>query len=78
MQKATLCNWPAYWRNQYITKTLLVMKLTILLLAVGFLNVSATGLSQEVTFSGKNVSLEKYFQKSSDKLITRLFMRAVY
>jgi TonB-dependent starch-binding outer membrane protein SusC len=48
-------------RHRYITKTLLVMKLTILLLTVGFLNVHAKGISQSITFKGKNVSLEKVF-----------------
>ncbi|MBO9572402.1 MAG: SusC/RagA family TonB-linked outer membrane protein, partial [Chitinophagaceae bacterium] len=35
------------------------MKLTILLTTLAILNVSARGLSQSVTFSGQNVSLEK-------------------
>ncbi|WP_206513829.1 SusC/RagA family TonB-linked outer membrane protein [Pseudoflavitalea rhizosphaerae] len=42
-----------------ITKTLLVMKLTVFLLTAAFLNVAAKGLSQQVTFTGKNVSLEE-------------------
>lgn len=46
---------------QVVAKTLLVMKLTIVLLTAGFLNVSAAGLSQNITFSGKNVSLETIF-----------------
>ncbi len=37
------------------------MKLTLFLLTVAFLNVSATGFSQNITFSGKNVPLEKVF-----------------
>lgn len=62
MQKHALCcTWPPIVRHLYITQTLLVMKLTIILLTVGFLNVHATGISQEVTFSGKNVSLKKVF-----------------
>src|SRR5882672_4760890 len=44
-----------------ITKTLLVMKLTILFLTVAFLNVSAKGLSQTVTISGKDMPLKKVF-----------------
>jgi TonB-linked SusC/RagA family outer membrane protein len=43
------------------TKTVLAMKLTILLLTIGFLHVSASGVSQTVTFSGRNVSLENVF-----------------
>ena len=48
-------------RRPYITKTLLVMKLTFLLLTAAFLNVSASGISQTVTFAGVNVPLEKVF-----------------
>ena len=47
--------------HRRITKPLLVMKLTVLLLTTAFLNVSANGLSQSVTFAGKQVSLEKVF-----------------
>src|SRR3954470_12938394 len=42
------------------TKSLLVMKLTVLL-TTAFLNVGANGLSQTVTFTGKQASLEKVF-----------------
>ncbi len=49
----------AHGRNCYITKTLLVMRLTFFLLTAAFLNVSAKGLSQNITFSGKDVPLEK-------------------
>ncbi len=37
------------------------MKLTVLFLTVGFLNVHATGVSQNVSFSGQNVPLESVF-----------------
>ncbi len=43
------------------TKMLLAMKLTFLLLTVVLLNVSATGLSQTVSFSGKEVPLKTVF-----------------
>src|SRR5688572_12886317 len=39
----------------------LAMNLTMILLTAGFLNVSATTLSQNVTFSGQNVSLKTAF-----------------
>ncbi len=45
-------------RHSYVTKILLVMKLTILLLTVGFLNVSAKGVSQNVSFTGERVPLK--------------------
>ena len=45
-----------------VSKTMLVMKLTMLLLTGAFLNVSANGLAQTtVSFSGKNVPLVKVF-----------------
>lgn len=42
---------------------LLAMKLTIIFLTVGFLNVAAKGVSQTVTFSGKNVPIDKVFME---------------
>ena len=54
---------PAWWRRLCNTKTLLVMKLTFVLLTAAFLNVSATGLSQNVSFSGKNVQLTRIFSE---------------
>ncbi|MGF6847302.1 TonB-linked SusC/RagA family outer membrane protein [Chitinophaga sp. W3I9] len=69
MQKNALCNrFPyapksgkAHTRSWFPTKMLLVMKLTFLLLTVVFLNVSATGYAQLITWSGKNVRVEKIF-----------------
>lgn len=55
------CDWSALGSNRYVIKTLLVMKLTIVLLTAVFLNVSAKGVSQTVRFSGTNVPLEKVF-----------------
>jgi TonB-linked SusC/RagA family outer membrane protein len=45
----------------FITKTLRVMKLTALMLLICGLSLSAKTSSQTITFSGKNVSLEKVF-----------------
>jgi TonB-dependent starch-binding outer membrane protein SusC len=61
MQNAMLCTRPAYARNRYITKLLLVMKLTMILLTAAFLNVSAKGVSQQITYSGTNVPLKTVF-----------------
>lgn len=44
-----------------LTKTLLVMKLTVLLLTVAMLQVHAAGFSQSVTISGTDLSLKKIF-----------------
>src|SRR6186713_3051414 len=41
----------------------LAMKLTIFLLTVALLNVSASGLSQNITFSARNISLQKVFKE---------------
>ena len=43
-------------------KTLLFMKMTAIFLLVAALNVSATGVSQKVTISKKNASLEEVFE----------------
>jgi TonB-linked SusC/RagA family outer membrane protein len=73
MLKTAICTWPAWWRRPCITKTLLVMKLTLVLLTVGFLNVHAKGLSQNIHFSGKNVPLESVFS-SVEKQTGFVFM----
>ncbi|WP_162915422.1 TonB-dependent receptor [Paraflavitalea soli] len=54
-----LCATPV---KRLVTKQMLyVMKLTILLLTVAFLQVSAKGTAQTITFSGKQAPLEKAF-----------------
>jgi TonB-linked SusC/RagA family outer membrane protein len=52
---------PAWLRHPGITKTMLAMRLTSILMLVTCLQVSARVHSQTVSFSGKNVSLEKVF-----------------
>src|SRR5687767_13319410 len=42
-------------------QTLRIMKLTAIILTITFLHVQAEGISQTVTFSGKNIQLEKVF-----------------
>lgn len=59
MLKTAICGWSARGSSRHITKTLLVMKLTFVLLTAAFLNVTASGLSQQVSFSGKNVPVDK-------------------
>ncbi|MCO5237946.1 MAG: TonB-dependent receptor [Chitinophagaceae bacterium] len=61
MQKFVYGCYIPWWGNSNLTKILLVMKLTILLLTAAFLNVYASGVSQTVTLSGKNVELKKVF-----------------
>ncbi len=41
--------------RRVVTKTLLVLKLTIFLLTAAFLNVSTNGISQTITLSGEKV-----------------------
>lgn len=50
-------------RFRLITKTLLVMKLTLIFLVAGLLQVQAKSYSQTVTFSGRNVAITKVFQE---------------
>lgn len=57
MTKNAFCGWSARGGTSRMTKTLLVMKLTAFLLTVACLNVAAKGVSQNITFSGKNVPL---------------------
>jgi TonB-dependent starch-binding outer membrane protein SusC len=63
MHFKTLFNRPAWRRHRFSTKTVLVMKLTSFFLLAACLQVSARGLSQTVTFSGRNVLLEKVFDE---------------
>src|SRR5688572_22172373 len=63
MQKSAYCTGPTSGRRWYNAKTLLAMKLTCILLTAAFLNVSAKGLSQHVSFTGANVPLEKIFRE---------------
>ncbi len=58
MQKTAHCTWSAHGGRRYITKTLLVMRLTFILLTACCLNVCAKGVAQNVNYSGENVSLE--------------------
>src|SRR5688572_16444073 len=46
-------------RHRSIEKIFLAMKLTAVLLLAAGLTVSAAGISQHITFAGKNVSLQK-------------------
>lgn len=48
-------------RRQGLTKTLLMMKLTFLLLTAGFLQLSAKGVAQSVTLSVKNCRIDSVF-----------------
>ncbi len=53
--------WKPRWPRRVLTKTLIVMKLTIVFLALGMLHARAEGFGQTITFSGKNVTLAKIF-----------------
>ncbi len=56
-----VCRNPLKWKG--IGKTLLMMKLTAILLLAVCLNASAIGNAQKVSLSEKNVSLEKVFKE---------------
>ena len=52
---------PGLRLSRRFTKTVLVMKLTILLLTAAIFNVQARTYAQQVTFSGRNVDLRQVF-----------------
>lgn len=59
-------------RFRVVTQTLRVMKLTVCFLFIGLMNVNARGLSQSISFSGENVSLESIIEaveKQTDYLV---------
>jgi TonB-dependent starch-binding outer membrane protein SusC len=51
-----------FWPNFFTKQLLLTMKLTGILLLATCLHLSATGLSQKVTFSGRNVTIQQIFK----------------
>jgi TonB-linked SusC/RagA family outer membrane protein len=55
-------NYP-FGKKRYFKKTLLIMKLTAILLFAACLQVSATGYSQKITLSQNNVSLRQVFKE---------------
>lgn len=67
MQKTAVFGWPARGGNRLLTKTLLVMKLTVFFLTVALMNVSAAALSQNVDLSVKNVPLKQVFTLLQEK-----------
>lgn len=67
MQKRPNCiRQPRLW-HRCLTKTLLVMRLTSILLTVSILHVAAKGVSQTVSFTGKEVPLKKVFTAIEDQ-----------
>lgn len=57
MLKTAFCGWLPRGSNRHLTKIMVVMRLTTILLTIALLQVSAHGLSQNVRFSGTNVPL---------------------
>lgn len=62
MQKTAYGHSSAWWRQRWLNKTLLVMKLTFVLLTVGLLQVHASGFSQSITLSAKDMPVQKLFK----------------
>jgi TonB-linked SusC/RagA family outer membrane protein len=58
MDFTALCSIP---RRRGFTKTMRIMKITALIILLGFLHLSATSFSQNVTLSLKNTSLDRIF-----------------
>lgn len=67
MQKTAVFGRPAHGGNRLLTKTLLVMKLTVFFLTVALMNVSAAALSQNVDLSVRNVPLKQVFTLLQEK-----------
>lgn len=66
MQIKALCNrpllpLPGAAGLRFVTKTVLIMKMIFFLLTAAFLQVQATGWSQTISLSGKNIPLRKVF-----------------
>jgi len=61
MQNAAYCFRPACWRRRNFTKIWLIVKLSIVLLTAAFLHVQASGLSQSITLSGKDLDIKQVF-----------------
>ena len=59
MQNAAYCIRPAGSGHRRFTKILLIVKLSIILMTVTLLQVQATGLSQSITLSGKNLEMKQ-------------------
>lgn len=55
--------------GMFTTQIMKAMKLTFILLTASFLQLSATGLSQNVTISLKDAPVEKFFEKLKDKQV---------
>jgi TonB-linked outer membrane protein, SusC/RagA family len=55
------------------SKTLLVMKLTAVLMIAAFMQVSAAGVAQKITYSGRQVSLIKVFKEIKKQSGFRFF-----
>ncbi|MBL7697512.1 MAG: SusC/RagA family TonB-linked outer membrane protein [Chitinophagaceae bacterium] len=70
----TACSGRSFANKNFAGQNIIrAMKLTIVLLTVGFMNVYATGMSQNVSFTGRNVPLELVF-KSVKKQTGYVFM----
>lgn len=67
MQNSTACIWPAWAGRPAVTKILLCVKLILVLLTGTFLNVHATGLTMDVAFSDKGVSLMRGFSSVEEQ-----------
>ncbi|WP_315819423.1 hypothetical protein [Paraflavitalea speifideaquila] len=77
MKKRSALPLPAQW-VAIANKTLLVMKLTAVLLIAACLQVSAEGTAQKVSISQKNTTLEKVFRELHRKTGYEFFTRMKY
>lgn len=61
MQKTAISHCMALRKQRWLKKTLLVMRLIVILLTAGLLQVHAHGISQTVTLKAENISILKIF-----------------
>ncbi len=73
MVKTAICGCSAYGSSRHVTQILSIMKLTVLFLTIGILNVSAKGLSQNITYTGEKVPLKQVL-KTIEKQTGFLFL----
>jgi len=73
MQIFTICR--PFYANGWLKKTIIIMKLTTLLMILGCLHLNAAVFSQTINLSEKNVSLEKVFSKIEQQTGYTFFYR---
>jgi TonB-linked SusC/RagA family outer membrane protein len=64
------------WPNRHVPKILLIMKLTVIIMIVSLMQVSAATFGQNVTLKEKRVSLDKVFKEMMKQTGYEIFLSA--